>query len=57
MEITDVRIKLVNNSTDRLKSFCSVTLDDEFVIRDIKLVEGASGLFVAMPSRKLSAST
>lgn len=56
MEITDVRIKLVNNTSDRLKAFCSITLDDEFVIRDIKLVEGSSGLFVAMPSRKLAHS-
>ena len=56
MEITDIRVKLVNHSSDRLKAFCSVTLDDEFVIRDIKLVEGANGLFVAMPSRKLTTS-
>lgn len=56
MEITDIRVKLVNHSSDRLKAFCSVTLDEEFVIRDIKLVEGANGLFVAMPSRKLTTS-
>ena len=56
MEITDIRVKLVNHSSDRLKAFCSVTLDDEFVIRDIKLVEGSNGLFVAMPSRKLTTS-
>ena len=55
MDISDVRIKLVSDSTDRLKAFCSVTLDGEFVIRDIKIVEGSNGLFVAMPSRKLSA--
>lgn len=54
MEITDVRIKLVEDSTDRLKAFCSVTFDGEFVIRDIKVVAGTNGLFVAMPSRKLT---
>lgn len=52
MEITDVRIRLANDSTDRLKAYCSITLDDEFVIRDLKIVDGVSGLFVAMPSRK-----
>ena len=56
MDISDVRIKLVSDSSDRLKAFCSVTLEEEFVVRDIKIVEGSNGLFVAMPSRKLSAS-
>lgn len=54
MEITDVRIRFVKDSTDRLKAFCSVTFDDQFVVRDIKIVDGANGLFVAMPSRKSS---
>ena len=54
MEITDVRIKLVKHSKERLKAFCTITLDSEFVVRDIKIVEGANGLFVAMPSRKLA---
>lgn len=54
MEISEVRIKLVNNKDDRLKAFCSITLDDEFVIRDIKIIEGTNGYFVAMPSRKMS---
>lgn len=54
MEITDVRIKLVRQSKERLKAFCTITLDEEFVVRDIKVVEGANGLFVAMPSRKLA---
>lgn len=52
MEITDVRIRLANDSTDRLKAYCSITLEDDFVIRDLKIVDGVSGLFVAMPSRK-----
>jgi len=54
MEISEVRIKLVENKDDRLKAFCSVTLDDEFVVRDIKIIEGGGGFFVAMPSRKMS---
>lgn len=54
MEISEVRVKLVSNQDDRLKAFCSMTLDNEFVIRDIKIIEGTSGLFVAMPSRKMS---
>ncbi len=54
MEISEVRVKLVANKDDRLKAFCSVTMDNEFVVRDIKIIEGASGYFVAMPSRKMS---
>lgn len=54
MEISEVRVKLVANQDDRLKAFCSMTLDKEFVVRDIKIIEGAGGLFVAMPSRKMS---
>ncbi len=54
MEISEVRVKMVANKDDRLKGFCSMTLDNEFVIRDIKVIEGTGGLFVAMPSRKMS---
>jgi stage V sporulation protein G len=54
MEITDVRVKLIEDANDRLKAVCSVTFDEEFVVRDVKVVEGTHGLFVAMPSRKLS---
>lgn len=54
MEISEVRVKIVANQDDRLKAFCSMTLDNEFVIRDIKIIEGTGGLFVAMPSRKMS---
>ena len=54
MEISEVRVKLVDNKDDRLKAFCSVTMDDEFVVRDIKVIEGVGGFFVAMPSRKMS---
>lgn len=55
MEITEVRIKLMEESGDRLRAFCSITFDDCFVIRDLKIIEGSSGPFVAMPSRKLTA--
>lgn len=54
MEISEVRVKLINNKDDRLKAFCSITLDNEFVVRDIKVIEGTGGYFVAMPSRKMS---
>jgi len=54
MEISEVKVKLVNNKDDRLKAFCSVTMDNEFVVRDIKVIEGTNGYFVAMPSRKMS---
>lgn len=55
MDVTEVRIKLMDEPGERLKAFCSITFDDAFVIRDLKIIEGASGPFVAMPSRKLTA--
>jgi stage V sporulation protein G len=55
MEITEVRIKLVEEPGEKLKAFCSITLDNCFVVRDLKIIEGANGLFVAMPSRRLTA--
>src|SRR5438552_7521016 len=54
MEITEVRVKLMEDSDDRLQGFCSVTFDNCFVVRDLKIIDGASGPFVAMPSRKLT---
>ena len=54
MVITEVRIKLMEDNNERLQAFCSVTFDDMFVIRDLKIIEGAKGSFVAMPSRKLT---
>ncbi len=54
MEITEVKVRLVEEKTERLRAFCTVTLDREFVVRDIKVIDGAKGLFVAMPSRKLT---
>jgi stage V sporulation protein G len=55
MEITEVRIKLMEESEDRLRAFCSITFDHSFVVRDLKIIEGSQGPFVAMPSRKMSA--
>ena len=55
MEITEVRVKLMEEAGERLQAFCSITFDDAFVVRDLKIIEGATGPFVAMPSRKLTA--
>lgn len=55
MEITEVRVKLMDEPGERLQAFCSITFDDAFVIRDLKIIEGGTGPFVAMPSRKLTA--
>ena len=54
MKISEVRVNLVSNKDDRLKAFCSITIDNEFVVRDIKVIEGGGGFFVAMPSRKMT---
>jgi len=55
VDITEVRIKLMGDTGDRLRAFCSITFDDCFVIRDLKIIDGMQGPFVAMPSRKLTA--
>jgi len=54
MEVTEVRVRLAEKKQDRLRAFCSVTFDNAFVIRDVKVIQGDQGLFVAMPSRKLA---
>ncbi len=54
MNITEVRIKLMRNRSDRLRAFCSITVDDDFVVHDLRVIEGRKGFFVAMPSRKLT---
>lgn len=51
MNITDVRIRKVNTE-GKMKAVVSVTFDNEFVVHDIKVIEGQEGLFIAMPSRK-----
>ncbi|HEY6194838.1 MAG TPA: SpoVG family protein [Candidatus Eisenbacteria bacterium] len=50
VEITEVRVSLRND--EKLKAFVSITLNDSFVVRGLKIIRGNSGLFVAMPSRK-----
>jgi len=54
MEITEVRVRLAERKRDRLRAFCSITFEDAFVVRDVKVIQGNEGLFVAMPSRKLT---
>lgn len=51
MEITDVRVRKVAKE-GKMKAVVSITIDDEFVVHDIKVIEGEKGLFIAMPSRK-----
>lgn len=51
MKITEIRIHLMGE--ERLKAFASVTFDDSFVVRNMKIVEGTKGVFLCMPSRKL----
>ncbi len=51
MQITDVRVRKVEKE-GKLKAVVSITLDDEFVVHDIKVIEGEKGLFIAMPSKK-----
>lgn len=52
MNITDVRIRKVSDE-GKMKAVVSVTFDDEFVVHDVKIIEGQNGLFIAMPSRKI----
>ena len=53
MQITDVRIRKVDKE-GKMRAVVSITIDDEFVVHDIKVIEGEKGLFIAMPSRKAS---
>lgn len=53
MEITEVRVSLREGGNKKLKAYATVTFDDCFVVRNIKVIEGNSGLFVAMPARKM----
>ena len=53
MQITDVRIRKVEKE-GKMKAVVSITIDDEFVVHDIKIIDGEKGLFIAMPSRKAS---
>ena len=51
MQVTDVRVRKVTKE-GKMRAIVSITLDDEFVIHDIKVIEGDKGLFIAMPSKK-----
>ncbi|MDA7936496.1 SpoVG family protein [bacterium] len=53
-QVTEVRVKLSDDPRNKLKAYCSVTIDHAFVVRDLKIIEGSRGPFVAMPSRKLA---
>lgn len=52
MEITEVRVKLADDPNNRLRAFCTITFDHGFVVRDLKIIDGIDGMFVAMPARR-----
>ena len=52
MKISDVRIRIVKKDDNKLKAVASITIDECFVVHDIKVIEGREGLFISMPSRK-----
>lgn len=54
MNITDIKVKLMDDRSDKLAAFCSIILEDSFIIQDLKIIRGPQGTFVAMPSRKLT---
>ncbi len=56
MEITEVRVFLKDGPDKKLKAYATITLDNAFVVRNVKVIEGNKGFFVAMPSRKLKES-
>jgi len=53
VQVTDVRIRKITDE-GKMKAIVSVTFDGEFVVHDIKIIDGQNGLFIAMPSRKMS---
>lgn len=52
LKITDVRVRIVKKDDSKLKAVASITIDNSFVVHDIKIIEGADSYFIAMPSRK-----
>lgn len=54
LKISDVRIRFVKKEDSKLKAVASITIDDCFVVHDIKVIEGSEGVFIAMPSRRTS---
>ena len=55
MKITDVRVRKIE-SDSKMRAVASITIDDEFVVHDIKIIDGDKGMFIAMPSRKTGES-
>lgn len=54
MEITEIKVHLKDSAKSKLKAFVTITFDNQFVIRDLKIIDGKKGLFVAMPSTKVT---
>lgn len=54
MEITSVKVHKIDREDSRMKGYATVTIDDCFVVRNIRIIEGEDKLFIAMPSRKVS---
>jgi stage V sporulation protein G len=54
VNITDIKVKLMDDRNDKLAAFCSIVIEDSFIIQDLKVIRGPQGTFVAMPSRKLT---
>ena len=52
MEITNVRVRVVEKENSKMRGFSSVTIDNQFVVHDIRILEGDNGLFLAMPSKQ-----
>lgn len=52
MNITDVKIKLLTREDSKMRAVASISIDGEFVVHDLKVIEGTDGLFIVMPSRK-----
>ncbi len=52
MKITSVKVRKIEKEGSRMKGIASVVLDDQFAVKDIRIIEGENGLFIAMPSRK-----
>lgn len=52
MEITNVRVRIVEKENSKMRGFASVTIDNQFVVHDIRILEGDNGLFLAMPSKQ-----
>lgn len=52
MEITNVRVRIVEKDNSKMRGFASVTIDNEFAVHDIRILEGDNGLFLAMPSKQ-----